>query len=404
VGSFDSLGHRNFRLLWTGALISNVGTWMQSTALAWYVFELTHSAFWVSFVSFINLIPLVLAPLGGVYSDRVDRKRILFVTQTLMMVDAAVLAVLAWAGHAGLAVVLVLTFGQGLAFAFNGPAWLAWIPSLVPPGSLVNAVALNSAQFSAARVVGPAIAGGLIAAFGPGLVFGLNAVSFVAVLVALALIDAPRTAPLPRERTLDFLRSGVTYAWRHRRIRTMLITVAVVAFFGSPILALMPIYAHDVFHRGSGSYGVLLAAIGLGAVTGALALGRYGTRLRANSIPISTVVTGVLLVAFGAAGMYAVAIVVGVAYGAANLFVNAAANSDIQLHVDEGVRGRVLSIYMVAFGAAFPIGSLVAGAAAVRWGAPATTIAGAFGCVAWGAILLLRSPDPSPRAALEPGG
>ena len=193
MGSFDSLRHRNFRLLWIGAFLSNVGTWMQSIALAWYVFLITHSAFWVSFVTFVNFVPTVLSPIGGVFTDRLDRKRILFATQSFMMADAAVLAVLAWLHHATLFAVMALTFGQGLAFAFNGPTWQAFVPSLVPSEAMVNAIALNSAQFSLARVVGPAVAGAIIAASpdGAALVFTLNAVSFLTVLAALWLMRTP---------------------------------------------------------------------------------------------------------------------------------------------------------------------------------------------------------------------
>src|SRR5437867_5291798 len=164
---------------------------MQSVALAWFVFLITRSAFWVSFVTFANFIPTVLSPIGGVYTDRLDRRRILMATQSFMMVDAALLALLAWLHHATLFAVMALTVGQGVAFAFNGPTWQAFVPSLVPPEAMVNAIALNSAQFSLARVVGPAIGGALIVTAGPALVFGINAVSFVAVLIALALIRVP---------------------------------------------------------------------------------------------------------------------------------------------------------------------------------------------------------------------
>src|SRR5206468_5191873 len=163
---------------------------MQSIALAWFVFLLTRSAFWVSFVTFVNFVPTVLSPIGGVFTDRLDRRRILFATQTFMMVDAAVLAALTWLHHATLFAVMALTFGQGLAFAFNGPTWQAFVPSLVPSEAMVNAIALNSAQFSLARVIGPAIAGAIIAASsnGAALVFTLNAVSFLTVIVALWMI------------------------------------------------------------------------------------------------------------------------------------------------------------------------------------------------------------------------
>jgi MFS family permease len=182
---------------------------MQSVALSWYVFVLTHSAFWVSFVTFVNFVPTVLSPIGGVFTDRLDRKRILLVTQTVMMVDAAALAVLAALGRASLFAVLALTFGQGLAFALNGPTWQAFVPSLVPPEAMVNAIALNSAQFSLARVIGPALGGVLIVSTGPGLVFGINAGSFMAVLIALAMVRVPRHKPPPTgERCSTSWRAG----------------------------------------------------------------------------------------------------------------------------------------------------------------------------------------------------
>src|SRR5438093_1636737 len=224
MGSFDALRHRNFRLLWIGAFLSNIGTWMQAIALSWYVFLLTHSAFWVSFVTFVNFIPTVLSPLGGVYTDRLDRKRILMATQTFMMVDAAALAALAWLHHATLFTVMALTFGQGVAFAFNGPTWQAFVPSLVPPEFMVNAIALNSAQFSLARVVGPAVAGVVIASYSDGaaLVFTVNAVSFLTVIGALALMHTQPFVPGERRRVGDLLRTGLAYTWANRRIRAMI--------------------------------------------------------------------------------------------------------------------------------------------------------------------------------------
>src|SRR5438034_2668093 len=181
---------------------------MQTIALSWHVFLITHSAFWVSFVTFANFFPVILSPIGGVYTDRLDRKRILFATQTFMMLDAAVLAALTWLNHAGLFAVLALTFGQGLAFSFNGPTWQAFVPSLVPSEAMVNAIALNSAQFSLARVIGPAIAGVIIgsSASGPAIVFTINAVSFLAVLGALSQMRTERFVPPPRHSLGEQLR------------------------------------------------------------------------------------------------------------------------------------------------------------------------------------------------------
>src|SRR5437773_1471641 len=244
MGSFDSLRYRNYRLLWTGAILSNVGTWMQSVALAWFVFLITRSAFWVSFVTFANFIPTVLSPIGGVYTDRPDRRRILMATQSFMMVDAALLALLAWLHHATLFAVMALTVGQGVAFAFNGPTWQAFVPSLVPPEAMVNAIALNSAQFSLARVIGPAVAGIVIASYSDGaaLVFTVNAASFLTVIGALALMRTQRFVPGERRRVGELLRTGLAYTWANRRIRAMITAIAVVSFFAAPAGSLLPLF------------------------------------------------------------------------------------------------------------------------------------------------------------------
>jgi MFS family permease len=403
VGSFDSLRYRNYRLLWTGAILSNVGTWMQAIALSWFVFELTHSAFWVSFVTFANFLPTVLAPIGGVYSDRLDRRKILLVTQTIMMADAAALAVLVATGHATLFLVMALTFGMGLAFVFNGPAWLSFVPSLVPPEALVNAIALNSAQFSLARVIGPAIAGVLIPIAGVGLIFGVNAVSFVAVLVSLALIRTPPSAARPKRTVRDQLVGGIAYTWRHRRIRAMIGAVGVVSLFGAPVTSLLPIYAADVFGRGAAAFGSLAAAMGVGSVVGALAVGRLGNRISPRKVAWGIVALSAVLLLFAANRSFPVGVVLMAAFGAMYLFSIASTNGDIQLQVEESVRGRVLSIFMLAFGALFPVGSLLAGIFAQHLGAPVTTVAGGVACAVWGLGMLWRERGPAVEPLPEPG-
>jgi MFS family permease len=402
MGSFDSLRYRDYRLLWTGAVLSNIGTWMQAIALSWYVFELTHSAFWVSFVTFANFVPAVFAPIGGVYTDRMDRKLILLAAQTFMMVDAAVLAVLAWTGRASLFGVMALTFGQGLGFALNAPAWQAFLPSLVPPEAMVNAIALNSAQYSVARVIGPAIAGVLIATVGAGLVFGINAVSFVAVLVALALVRGRRSPPATVQSVRELLVGGFAYAWGHRLIRAMIGVIAVQAFFAAPVTALLPLFAADVFRRGAGGYGGLAAAMGVGAVLGALLLGRLGNRVTQVFVAAAMANMGAVLVVFSTVRSYVAGLFLMVLYGVGFLVIVAGTNSAIQLQVDEGVRGRVISIWLLAIGGFYPLGSLLAGAIAQAVGAPTTTLVGALVSAAWGLGLLWRLRVSASRPLPEP--
>lgn len=405
MGSFDSLRYRSFRLVSIGALFSNIGTWMQATALSWYVLELTHSAFWVSFVTFANFFPTVISPVGGAVTDRFDRRRILFATQTFMMVDAAVLAVLAWTSHATLAAVLALTFLQGLAFAFNGPTWMAFVPSLVPPEALVNAVALNSAQFSLARVIGPAMAAPLLATVGASFVFGLNALSFVAVLIALMLVRGT-AAPRSTGRSVrELLVGGLSYTWRNRRIRMMIEAVAVSSFFAAPVSALLPLYADRVYGRGAGAFGTLAAAMGLGSVIGALGVGRLGNRISPTRIAWSLLVVAIVMAVFAIVASYPAGVGVMVAYGATYLFTVAATNGDIQVQVDERMRGRVLSLYLLVFGAGYPVGSLIAGALAESVGLRATTLGGAAVCAAWAVGLvwrLRRGSAPTAQARTAP--
>jgi MFS family permease len=404
MGSFEALRYRDYRLLWIGAVLSNVGTWMQTIALGWYVFQLTRSAFWVSFITFANFIPIVFSPLGGVFSDRFDRKKILTASQAIMMIDAAVLSVLAWTGHANLAAVMVLTFGQGLMIGFSGPTWMAFITSLVPPKAMVNAIALNSGQFNLARVVGPAIAGLIIGltSSGPAIVFTINAASFLTVLAALARIGPHARPGRQRQGVWELLTGGLAYTWRNERIRTMILGLGVMSFFAAPAAALLPVFAADVFHRGAGSYGSLAASAGLGSVTGALLLGRLGNRLSPSVIAGALMALGASLILFASIPVYPAGLGLIFLYGVAFLLFISGNNSDVQLTVDEPMRGRVLSIWMLALGAFLPLGSLLSGVAAEAWGPQATTIAGGGGCALWGLAMLWRFRARATQGLFEP--
>ncbi|MBI4261891.1 MAG: MFS transporter [Actinobacteria bacterium] len=387
--AFRSLRYRDYRLFWVGAILSNTGTWMAAVASSWYVFLLTRSAFWVGILSFANFIPMVLSPFGGMIADRWDRRSILLSTQAFMMADAVVLAVLAQTGLASAPVIVALTAGVGLGFAFNAPAWQAFIPSLVPREHLVNAIALNSAQFSLARVVGPAVAGVLLASTSVALVFWLNAVSFVTVIAALLLVRG-RGRPAPTgESPIAAIRAGMAYAWSHPTLRAMLSTIAAVSLFAAPVLALLPVYASDVYGRGSGAYGALAAAMGLGSVAGALILGGRA-RTSPRTIGWGVAVAAASLGAFAVVPSFGAGLALLVVYGAAYLFTVASTNSSIHTAVDEAYRGRVASLFMLAFGGLFPVGSLLAGTVAERVGPGPTTLAGAALTAGW-AVWMLRS-------------
>lgn len=399
MGAFDSLRYRDYRLMWFGSIVSNVGTWMQIVALSWYVLQLTGSVFWVGAVNFVNFAPAWFSPFAGVLADRVDRKKILLATQTSMMLTSAGLAILVATGHGSIWPVLLLTFVAGLAFAADAPARHAFFPSLVPRDKMVNAIALNSAQFSLARVIGPAIAGGMIATVGPTPVFWINAGSFLAVLAALAAVRSTFDARAARERPPARLREGLTYAWRHPVIRPMLLSIAVISLFGAPISALLPGFAREVYGRGPQAFGFLTTAMGTGSVLGAVLLGRTG-RVSPRIIGAGVALSGAALAAFGATDIFGVGLGLILVFGAAYLFTISATNGQIQTASEDAMRGRVVSLFMVAFGGLFPVGGLVAGAVADRVGVQATTIAGAAVCLAWGLGLVLRwRPQARPQGA-----
>lgn len=408
MGVFHSLRYRDFRVMWLGAALSNVGTWMMWVALHWYVLQATHSAFWVGAIDFAIFFPMWLSPFGGVLVDRFDRKKVLLVTQAVMMLEGIALAVLSQAGHATPRVVFGLTLIMGLAFSVDAPARHAFFPSLVPREAMVNAIALNSGQFSLARVLGPAIAGPMIALAGVTPVFWINAFSFLTMLGALLLVRSPYQGPEPG-RPKATLGEGVRYAWRHPVVRAMLATILVFALFGDAIHVLLPVFADVVFGRGVRAYGWLVAVMGTGSVVGALILGRLG-RSSPRLVGLGLAVCGASLVALAAVGSFAAALPLVFLFGAAFLFTVSSANGQIQTSVDEAVRGRVVALYMTLFGGVFPLGALAAGAIADRIGAPLTTLAGGVVVIAFGIGLALRSPIQAmavdgtpPRALAELG-
>ncbi|MGH2725578.1 MAG: MFS transporter, partial [Actinomycetota bacterium] len=275
--------HRNFALFWSGALISNTGTWLQNVALAWVVLELTNSAFWVSMVTFTQFIPTLLFGLfGGLMADRLDRRRVLLVTQSLAMVFAAALAIVTWTGHASVTTLLPIIGLTGVTMAFNAPSFQAIIPDLVPPRLILDAVSLNSTQFSVARVIGPALGGLILAKYGAGWAFSVNALTFLAVIAALLAIRTPRHDP-PTSSGARALFGGVRAASASPAITALLGTTAIASLFGAPVIALLSVMARDVLGREASGYGGLFAMFSAGAVAGALATGfvvrRFGLRL-----------------------------------------------------------------------------------------------------------------------------
>jgi len=402
---FRSLRHRNFRLFLGGQIVSVTGTWMQQMALSWLVYRLTHSAFLLGLVGFAGLIPsLFLAPVAGVWADRWDRRRMVIATQVLAMLQALALAALVLSGSVAVWHLIALSLFLGLVTAFDVPARQSFLVQMVGGrDDLANAIALNSSAFNAARLVGPAIAGILIARFNEGTVFLLNGVSFAAVIAALVAIRVPpRAAALgpPVSPWLN-LREGVTYVAGFAPIRTLLLLVGLVGIAGVPYRVLMPVFATDILHGDAHTLGFLMGGIGVGALVGALFLAaRRGVRGLGRLIVVAVAVFGAALVGFSLSRSFALSLVLVFLAGFGMMLQMASSNTILQTIVDDDKRGRVMSFYAAAFMGTVPIGSLLAGSLADLVGAPLTVLIGGVACLV-GALGFARAL-PSLRAEVRP--
>jgi MFS family permease len=381
--SLRPLRHRSFTLLWTAGLVSYVGSWMQTVAVGALVISETGKATWAVLVAAGAFLPIgLLSPVGGALADRLPRRPVLAIGNLAAAASAVLLAVLVAAGHENPAALVALVTLQGSASALIGPFQQAILPDLVPQSEFLAAISLNSAQFNLGRIVGPALAGATVAAFGYPVAFEANAASFLAVVVALAFV---RLAP-PGGRTaglLASLRSGFEAARREPSCRAAIEVIAVVAFLASPFIALVPVMAHHLTHGGARAVAqttaLLTTAQGVGAVAGALSLAPLASRLgRGRVLAWSLVLLPVALVAYstsqtpwwGAVALFAVGLVyIGVLSGLSTV---------VQLRAPQAYRGRVLSFYLVALGIAYPIGSLVQGPVIDRIGVGWTTAASAL--------------------------
>ena len=364
--AFAAFTYRDFRVLWFGALASTIGTWMQKVAQSWLVFELTNSSFYLGLDDFLGQLPILLFTLlGGVIADRHDRKRLLIGSQFVQMATAFALAALVFQGRVHVALILALSFTAGLAQAFGGPAYQALIPSLVHKRDLPNAIALNSTQFNLARVFGPLAAGVTMAALGATGCFSLNGVSFLIVIVALMSLSVAHVPPADRRPILDELKSGIAYARSEPTIIALTVLASMTTFLGLPLLTFLPIFAREIFHGEIGRYSWMMAFSGMGAVTGALIiawLGRF--KHMGRTLLFVQLVFGGLIAAFALSRIYWLSNLLLFLSGGALLMVFSMTASLVQLIVPDHLRGRVMSIYMVAFRGGMPLGSLAAGFAA----------------------------------------
>jgi MFS family permease len=374
--SFRALRHRNFRLYWSGQLVSLVGTWMQSVAQGWLMHRLTESAFMLGLLSFTQFIPVIpFALVAGVVADRMDKRRLLLLTQSSLLLQATMMAVVVSTGLVKPWMVLGLAFVYGCANTFDLPARQSFVIEMTGREDLPNGIALNSAAFNTARVLGPAAAGLLLATIGEAGCFWLNAVSFLAVLAALWAIRLPAQVPAAGVRTMGTtLREGVRYAWTTPSLRHLLVLLAVCAGIGFQYGVLLPVYTRDVLHAGPKVYGALLAAFGVGSL---VAAGRMTMRLDRWALRRHLLV-GLTLGGLGMAGFALIhwlpaMLVMGAIAGFGLILYVSSTNILIQMTTEDHFRGRVMSIYTLMFIGTTPFGALFAGALAQRFGAPVAT-------------------------------
>ena len=388
-----ALRSRNYRLFFFGQGLSLIGTWMTLVATSWLVYRLTQSTVLLGVVGFAGQIPaFLLTPLAGVLADRWDRRRVLVVTQILAMLQSFVLAALALTHVITVGHIIALSVFQGIVNAFDIPARQVFLVEIVErPDDLGNAIALNSSIFNGARLIGPSIAGVVIAGMGEGACFLVDGVSYLAVIAALCAMRLPPArrfaAPRPIVREL---RDGMAYAYRLAPIRAILTLTAVVSLMGMPYAVLMPVFAREILHGGAHTYGFLVGASGLGALAGAIYLASRKTVLGLGRvITLATALFGGSVIAFAWSRVLWLSLVFMFSIGFGMLTSLAGSNTIMQTIVDEDKRGRVMSFFAMAFMGMMPFGSLLAGGLASRVGAPNTLVLGGGTCVI-GALLFAR--------------
>ena len=398
VERLGALAVPDFRALWLGSLVSNVGTWMQQIGSGWLVLQLTDSPFWLGLVSFAAALPILLFSLpAGVLADRVDRRRLLLCTQALSCTLATTLAALTAAGAVRIWYVLALTFLSGTVMAFHMPTWQAVIPDLVGKERLVNAVGLNSAAFNGAAVVGPAIAGVVLGAFGPAACFAINAASYLAVVAALLAIRTPSVGQAGGAVNLaENVGTGLRFIGRRRLILALFALAAIVSLAARPYLQLLPIFARDVLGGDARLYGSLMAANGVGALGGALLTAGFARVPRKALVLLACVATfSAGLIAFALVPLAPVALALLVLIGGATTLFMSATNTVIQGLAPDDVRGRVLSIWSMIAAGVMPLGSLLLGGLASATGRVAWVLAGGAGVALLAAVavgVLARDP------------
>ena len=389
-----ALRHRNFQLFFSGQLISLVGTWMQNVAQAWLVYKLTGSSLLLGSVGFASQFPVFLAaPLGGIVADRYHRQRVVIGTQTASMILAFILAAFTLANRITVTEIFILAALLGIVNAFDIPGRQAFLVEMVGKEDLINAIALNSSMFNGARIIGPAIAGILVAKIGEGWCFFANGVSYIAVIIGLFLMRVDRRPEVPAGSPLEHILEGFRFVRSTAPIRALLFLLGLVSLVAMPYTVLMPIFADRILHGGARGLGILMGATGVGALLGALTLAtRTGVHGLGRWVTVSCAGFAVSLVAFALSKNFWLSTALLLPVGFCMMLQMSSSNTLIQAMVPDHLRGRVMSVYSMMFMGMAPFGALFGGAVADRLGAPIAVIAGAVAALGGAAIFGLRLP------------
>lgn len=400
-----ALSHPNYRILWFAALASTIGTWMQKYAQGLLVYDLTKSTFYLGLDDFLSQLPILLFMLiGGVIADRNDRRRLLTMSQYVQAFSAFALAVMVWTGHIHVAYIFALSFVSGCGQAFGGPAYQAMIPSLVPKRDLPNAIALNSTQFNLSRVLGPGAGAIVLATIGTAWCFFVNGLSFFIVVVALAALKLPKHVhAINRGRVAEELKGGLRYVRDNRLLLTLTVLVTISTFLTMPILTMLPAFANEVL-TGAGRpetrLSLLMASQGLGAIVGALLVGIIGATNHLGRVLLSVQIgLGLLIAAFALSTSLPLSLVLLFFGGIFFMALFSISFSLVQMTVPDALRGRVVSIYMVALRGGGPLGALFAGALADQFSASRVmAVNGILLALISGGVFVLRRGSALTRA------
>ena len=399
-----ALKHRNYRLFFSGQGISLIGTWMQQIARAWLVYRLTDSAFLLGLVGFASQIPtFLLASFAGVLADRHNKHKIIITTQSLSMLEASILTVLTLTNVIHVWHIIALSFFSGLINAFDMPTRQSFVIDMVEDkNDLPNAIALNSSMFNSARLIGPTIAGFLIASFGEGICFLLNAISYIAVIAALLMMKiSPSINNRRKERVLEGLKEGIKYAYNFKPIRALLLLIALISLAGMPYTVIMPVFARDILKGNANTLGFLLGAVGTGALMGALYLASRKSVLGLGRwIAIAASIFSIGLICFSFSKNIYLSLLLMFFTGFGMMMQMASSNTLLQTLTDDDKRGRVMSLYVMAFMGTAPFGSILAGSLAGAIGAPYTILISGLSCLT-GALIFAKKL-PSLRKHIRP--